>query len=386
MEFLADITDIRTIQWLACSGSCMLAFILLIIKIPRTEYSKRLATAKNTVAVSFLACGFLMLFSLSEQDVSDYEIFSSIVMLAAVSFSSMALSYSMMDLLSRRPMDGTKFIFNIFLGGISCTAMIYGFVEGYWTLYIIGLIVSLVLFVGQSIYYIVMFDRAYKSALKELEAYYDDDEGHKLRWIRFCYILAMLVDMFLLVYLLLPRSFMKWYIAWYVLYMLYFTGNFISFLGSHKLTLDAFAHNTLSGGDFLSVRNSRKRRKDSARVLNLKVEEEFKGLEASIRQWVADRKYREYDRSREDVAMELGTTKEILQQYFTLKVGQDFRSWRTALRVEDAKAMILKDKNLSVNYIGEICGFSDRSNFHRQFTKIVGCSPKKWRDTDGRPA
>ena len=45
--------------------------------------------------------------------------------------------------------------------------------------------------------------------------------------------------------------------------------------------------------------------------------------------------------------------------------------------------MLLENKELSINIVGEMCGFSDRSNFHRQFVKIVGCSPKQWRECDG---
>jgi AraC-like DNA-binding protein len=32
--------------------------------------------------------------------------------------------------------------------------------------------------------------------------------------------------------------------------------------------------------------------------------------------------------------------------------------------------------------IGEMAGFSDRSNFHHQFVKFVGCSPRQWRESN----
>ena len=111
----------------------------------------------------------------------------------------------------------------------------------------------------------------------------------------------------------------------------------------------------------------------------------FKELEIALNKWIKEKKYREYDKSREETAQELGTTKEILQMYFTEKVGMDFRSWRTELRINDAKALLLQKKEYSINFIGETVGFSDRSNFHRQFTRSVGCSPKEWRESDGHP-
>jgi two-component system response regulator YesN len=60
---------------------------------------------------------------------------------------------------------------------------------------------------------------------------------------------------------------------------------------------------------------------------------------------------------------------------------KDFNTWRTTLRIEDAKIILLDNRELPISLVGEMVGFSDRSNFHRQFTKIAGCSPKKWRES-----
>ena len=80
----------------------------------------------------------------------------------------------------------------------------------------------------------------------------------------------------------------------------------------------------------------------------------------------------------------MNTTREMLHLYFTTRMGMDFKTWRTELRIEEAKRLLLKDKKISTNLAGEMAGFSDRSNFHRQFVKIVGCSPRQYRDSDGK--
>ena len=115
------------------------------------------------------------------------------------------------------------------------------------------------------------------------------------------------------------------------------------------------------------------------------MEVEFNKLELALEQWVHQKHYREYDKSREEIARELNTTKEILHHYFISRKGVDFKTWRTELRIEEAKRLLLQDRNASTNIIAEASGFSDRSNFHRQFVKIVGCSPKCWRDSNGNP-
>ncbi len=387
MDFLTDLTDIRTIQWLACAASCMLAFILLMIKIPHSEHTKRLNNAKVTIAVSFLVCGFMMAFSLYKYPaVWDYEQFSSLTMLITASFSTMAISYSMVNIIDDRMISGNVFIINTFLLTATSFALLESFLgDGSGKQhYLIALTLSLGLFVTQSTYYIVKFDKAYKKSLLALSAYYDEDEDHKIRWLRFFYIIAMLTDVFLLVYMVLPDGFMKIYIAWYVLFILYFSANFISFIGSHRMILDAFAHRTLSGQDLFPPKTQKL--KDMEPAIDRKQRDaEFKKINGSIKQWIADKKYREYDKTKEEIAIEIGTTKELLQLYFNKVIRQDFRNWRTELRINDAKKMLLEDRQASTNLIGEMCGFSDRSNFHTQFVKIVGCSPKRWRDTNGKP-
>ena len=175
------------------------------------------------------------------------------------------------------------------------------------------------------------------------------------------------------------------YTVWYLIYMLYLTSNFISFLSTHKLVLDAFAYKTLSGQEIMKMINARRAKRSEAPITPEVVESEFRKLEKALQKWVDEKRYREYDKSREEIARELNTTKEILHHYFILKKGVDFKTWRTEMRINDAKRLLLENKDASTNIIAEISGFSDRSNFHRQFVKIVGCSPKQWRDSDGKP-
>ena len=163
------------------------------------------------------------------------------------------------------------------------------------------------------------------------------------------------------------------------------TSNFISFIGSHKLVLDAFAHRALTGQD---IRLKREVRKAVKSVENGEVtlnDKEAARLERALQKWVDEKNYRKYDKSREEIADELKTSKEFLHHYFLNRLGVDFKTWRTQLRIEDAKKMLLEDRKISTNLVGEMCGFSDRSNFHRQFVKIVGCSPREWRESCGNP-
>lgn len=380
-------------------GSTILALLLMLIKIPHSDYSAKLTNSKIAIVVSSLICGFMMFYAMNQYgkpDIRDWDMFLMLAIYIVVHFSTSIISYSMIALLKSEKHKGQVFFVpGLFVSAVIAFMLLESYKSGnamyFWSV----CTVAVVAFLIQSVTYIVHFDRVYKKSISELEGYYDEDESHKIKWVRFCYVISMLTILFVLVYMLLywfldyKVEVASIYTIWYLIYMLYLTSNFISFIGSHKLVLDAFAHRALSGGDLMQLINENKKRKGrKVAVDSLPAsikESEFQKLEAALEQWVNERRYCEYDKSREQIARELNTTKEILHHYFTSRKGMDFKTWRTELRIGEAKRLLLKDKKASTNIIADASGFSDRSNFHRQFVKIVGCSPKQWRDSDGNP-
>ena len=368
--------------------SLILGLLLLLIKVPGTAYYKKIANTKNTIAVCYLICSVLFFATLRYSGISDYDVFSSLMMFVITATASVVLSYSLITLLEPGEFDHDKFYLNV--GAVAVMSFILA--KSFWWEAGCGKIavmsVSLFLFIIQCLGHIVKFRKTYLKSVKQLEMYYDEEEDTKIRWIKFCYIIMMLTQTFILVYMLLPRGMMKVYTLFYSLFMLYFSANFISFLGSHKLLLDAFAHKTLSGKELIDMIHERKDMKGK-KALKKKSpgfnDAEFKRIEKSLEIWVKEKRYREYDKSREDIAKELRTSKESLHMYFTTVKKIDFRTWRTELRIGEAKKLLLEDKTTSINIIGEMAGFSDRANFYRQFVKIVGCSPKEWRENNGNP-
>lgn len=380
-------------------GSTILALLLMLIKIPHSDYSLKLSNSKMALVVSFLICGFMMFYAMNQYGrpyITNWDMFLMLAIYIVVHFSTSIISYSMIALLKTEKHRGQNlFIPGLFVSAVIAFMLLESYKSGDSSYFWFVCAVALAAFLIQSITYIVYFDRAYKKSLKELEIYYDEDESHKIKWVRFCYVISMLTILFVLVYLGLywlldnKMEVASVYSIWWLLYMLYLTSNFISFIGSHKLVLDAVAHKVLTGGDLIQMINQTKKRKEKKTAEEFSPasinDSEFKKLEEALDQWVSQKRYREYDKSREEIASELNTTKEILHHYFTSRKGVDFKTWRTELRIEEAKRLLLKDKNASTNIVAEASGFSDRSNFHRQFVKIVGCSPKQWRESDGHP-
>lgn len=381
-SLLSVVFNIELSLIIASVTSFILAFLLFLINVPNTEYSRKLAKTKNTIAMCYLVSSVIFYLCLKHSGIANYEVFSSLMVFIVTALSSAVLSFSLTNLLEEG--DNDKFYINIATIAVMSYVLMKGFwMENGWVRTAI-IASSIVLFIINCVVHIIVFHRTYVRSLRKIEQYYDEEQDHKIKWIRFCYIIMMLTQMFILVYMLLPRGFMKIYTLWYVLFMLYFTANFISFLGSHKLLLDAFAYKTLSGQEIMErIERRKKYKQDRDGVVEQTelTDPQLMRIERSLQKWVKEKRFKEYDKTREQIARELNTTKEMLHLYFTTKVGVDFKTWRTGLRIEEAKRLLLENPEMSINIIAELSGFSDRSNFHRQFTKIVGCSPKQWRDT-----
>lgn len=391
--FSININPDTAVQLIVGAGSTILALLLMLIKIPQSDYGNKISNSKLAIVVSFLICSFMMYYTVANYGnphIRDWEMFTMLTIYIVVHFSTSIISYAMIALLkTERQKKQNLFVPGLFVSALTAFMLIEFYTAGNMRNFWLVCMIALTAFLIQSITYIVYFDRAYKQALKDLENYYDEDESHKIKWVRFCYIISMLTNIFILVYLCLywfldyKMTIASLYTVWYLVYMLYLTSNFISFLGSHKLVLDAFAHKALTGQEIKIRRKSSRNVEKSGETVN---ERECVKIRKALEKWVEEKRYRKYDKSREEIAAELDTSKELLHHYFMTRVGLDFKTWRTQLRIEDAKQMLLDDRNLSTNLIGEMCGFSDRSNFHRQFVKIVGCSPKEWRESGGNPA
>ena len=371
---------------IAIVTSFVLAFLLFLINVPNSEHSRKLVKAKNTIAMCFFISSILFFVCYTYSGIEDYEVFSSLMMFVVTAISSAILSFSLMNLLEEG--DNDKFFLNVTIIAIFSCILIRSFWMERGAMRWAILIGSVVLYIVNCIIHIILFHRTYLRSVQKLEQYYDEEENNKMKWIRFCYIMMMLTQMFVLVYMLLPRGFMKIYTLWYVLFMVYFSANFISFLGSNKLLLDAFAYKTLSGQEIMERIERRKRMKKGAKEaqpLDSQItEQELNRIEHALDKWVKEKRYREYDKTREQIAKELNTSKEMLHLFFVTRMSVDFKTWRTRLRIEEAKLLLLENKEMSINIVAELSGFSDRSNFHRQFTKIVGCSPKQWRESAGK--
>ena len=75
----------------------------------------------------------------------------------------------------------------------------------------------------------------------------------------------------------------------------------------------------------------------------------------------------------------MGVTPLQLHRYCLRELGMDFRTWRTSLRIEEAKRLLLAEPKTRISVIARRVGIIDRSNFSRLFKEHTGYLPSDWR-------
>ena len=87
------------------------------------------------------------------------------------------------------------------------------------------------------------------------------------------------------------------------------------------------------------------------------------------------------DFSLPDLAQSLGTTVHVLSQAINAGLGKSFFEMTASYRVEEAKILLLRQRNIKVEEIAEQVGYNSKSSFNTAFKKITGVTPSEFRNT-----
>ncbi len=98
----------------------------------------------------------------------------------------------------------------------------------------------------------------------------------------------------------------------------------------------------------------------------------------ALRDWVAEGRHLLPTNGMDEVAVELGISKEQLSRFFLHFYREPFLQWRKKQRIAEAKALLLKNPGMSLTDLGFEVGIQDRSNMRRQFMEITGMTPARW--------
>lgn len=80
--------------------------------------------------------------------------------------------------------------------------------------------------------------------------------------------------------------------------------------------------------------------------------------------------------SLQEVAKVAAMSKNAFCRYFKQRTNKTFFQFLIEIRIERACGLLIKNPDLSVTAVSELCGFKNLSNFNRKFKEIKSVSPK----------
>lgn len=102
-----------------------------------------------------------------------------------------------------------------------------------------------------------------------------------------------------------------------------------------------------------------------------------------LAEWILLREYWNKEDSLEVLSDKSGVTKEEMAAFIIRHTGVRYLTLRKELRIYDAKELILQNPEMTIYEISEMVGLTDKSNFRKNFTELIGVSPSVWRSCNG---
>ncbi|MDR1368707.1 MAG: helix-turn-helix domain-containing protein [Dysgonamonadaceae bacterium] len=215
------------------------------------------------------------------------------------------------------------------------------------------------------VHYVRMFRKNYRHYRLQMDNFFAGDEVKRLQWVAFSFHAALTVGILALASALFMSAlgsllFSILLIAFYI----HFGFRLIGYTSQFPFIEAAITAEEYGKDDKLDPK------------VTLYIEEKLKT-------WVAEKYFIRQDVTLDSLSHLFFTNNKYLSSYFNSVENKTFRDWLNGLRIEEAKTLLVAHPEITVAEVAERTGFSNPSNFGRQFLKQTGYSPKVWREQAG---
>ena len=109
----------------------------------------------------------------------------------------------------------------------------------------------------------------------------------------------------------------------------------------------------------------------------------FRGLskEKILEIILIQKKYKDKDYSAKKLAEELGTNTRYISAVVNVRFHMNYTSFVNKYRIEEAMTLLVdrRFKDLNMEDISDMVGFSNRQSFYASFFKLNGCTPRDYK-------
>lgn len=345
----------------------ILGVMLLGLHIVPDKELDNLRFLRNYLAISYFVLGISGFVSfLSQQETENESLMASCTLIIA-SYQALLFTYTILALI--QPLYIRRKQIFVQLGIITIIGLLLLLVLFFTPhfLYRLFFYIVVVIYIFQISYYIYVFRIKYKLCLKSLEEYYDEDERIRLRWVNFSFYGALIIGILALASLFLNLYFYILFSVLYTAYYAYMVSRFYNYQIDFNFAIPV-------------INQNEKRKEEISDSCSTQYEtEKIEKFSFILGEWVEEKKFTQKDISVDEIAESLEVSHSFLQYYFRTYMQTDFRTWRSELRIQEAKTILKEHPEISLEKVREQVGFNHRANFHQQFQRITGLTPTQYK-------
>jgi AraC-like DNA-binding protein len=214
----------------------------------------------------------------------------------------------------------------------------------------------------QLVKYVVLFLKHEKIYTDEINNNFSDISRLSLKWVRWAFFVALSVGIMAIFIQILPGiSFELFFNIILTLFYFIFALKYINYNKIFYYLAPIIADNET----FMVPSNYAPK----PRIL-------WVDLKKSI---IIEKFYLKEGITLEEMAQMLEIGRTSLSNFINSEEGVSFNTWVNRLRIEEAKSLLSSNPDYSIIKIAELTGYSEQSNFSRQFKIFTGESPSLWR-------
>jgi len=215
-------------------------------------------------------------------------------------------------------------------------------------------------YIFQLFYLTRLFIREIRCYQRALDDYFSENYRLHLPWVRYCFYAALTIGCFALLSCFFFSPF--WILIFTISYTLFYIvfGSFYIQYPRTYIQIEPLVQE-----------------KQLPSSIQLKANCRLSW--SKLKQQIIDEKY--YTRTGvniEEMAQYLQIGRTTLSCFINKEEGVNFNTWIRTLRVEEAINLMNENSGYTITQISEMVGYSELSNFSRQFKIITGLTPSEW--------
>jgi AraC-like DNA-binding protein len=225
--------------------------------------------------------------------------------------------------------------------------------------------------------YTRLFMAGYRQFRLRMDNYFSDCEAGRMRWVAFSFFAALGIGIIALLTAVFPSTLvLVLFTVVYGVFYIWFTIRFINYAHRFHIIEHALENEPT---DKTIPPQTNELLADNPEISQTVDTSLFDKLEHQLERWVADKRFTEKGVTIDALAQEFCTNRSYLSTYINTCKGKTFREWMNELKMEEAKKLMCQYPDMSLKEIARQSGFSDRSHFTRQFTRLTGIAPNLWK-------